>query len=191
MTGLADRARDPIANLSGGMRRRLDLARALLHRPELVLLDEPTTGIDPGERRALWDALRQSRDAGVTVVLATNDLAEADAVCDAVAFAREGRVLATGNPTELKRGLAAESLHLTWASPAESQLAAVANLPGVSTVTADRDTVRVTARDASALIPALFATAPGQVRAVSLQPTSLEDAYFRIVGQRSREGGAP
>ncbi|MBA4180277.1 MAG: hypothetical protein C0506_06765 [Anaerolinea sp.] len=182
--GLSDRAGELTGNLSGGMRRRLEMCRALLHNPELLLLDEPTTGVDPDERRALWDALLR-RDTGQrTVVLATNDLAEADAVCDLVAFIQAGRVIATGTPAALKQGLRHESVRVGWESPTAEQLRMVAEWAGGSEVTRDGGFVRITVDDASTFVPRLFTLAPGAIRSVTIEKASLEDAYFRHVTRR-------
>ena len=181
--GLSERAADPIANLSGGMRRRLDMARALLHEPELLILDEPTTGVDPDERRALWAALLGSERGSRTILLATNDLSEADAVCDRVAFLRDGRVVATGTPAELKRNLRKEALRVSWEASA-GQLAEVAGWSATGDVARDGETLHLTVDDATTFIPQLFAYAPGEIRSVSIQPATLEDAYFQHVGRR-------
>ncbi|MGH2718656.1 MAG: ABC transporter ATP-binding protein [Actinomycetota bacterium] len=100
LAGLEDRASDRVSALSGGMRRRLGLARATLHRPRLLLLDEPTLGVDIENRHAIWGHVRQLRSEGVTVVLSTNYLDEAEALCDRVAL-REGRQVAQGVPAKL------------------------------------------------------------------------------------------
>jgi len=184
--GLAERTRDPVASLSGGMRRRLEMARALLHDPELLLLDEPTTGVDPEERRALWSALLERERGERSIVIATNDLAEADSVCDAVAFIQAGRVVAHGSPAELKRGLRKEALRVTWEEPTEAQLAAVRAWPGAGEVTLADGVVHISVDDASAFAPRLFELAPGAIRAVSIDTSTLEDAYFQHVGQRAR-----
>jgi ABC-2 type transport system ATP-binding protein len=182
--GLADRSGDATASLSGGMRRRLEMARALLHSPQLLLLDEPTTGVDPEERRALWNALLGEARGQRTLLLATNDLAEADAVCDRVAFIQAGRVVASGSPEELKRGLRRESLRVTWPAASEAALAQVGLWPGAGAVTRDGETVHITADAASQLVPRLFDLAPGEIRAVSIETSSLEDAYFQYVTSR-------
>lgn len=184
--GLADRAKDQVATLSGGMRRRLEIARALMHDPELLLLDEPTTGVDAGERRALWDGLRGSGDR--TVLLASNDLAEADSVCDLVAFIDAGRMVVTGSPAELKRGLRKESVHLVWPSVKAQDVATISSWPGIGDVTVDGDTVQLTADDASALVPRLFELVPGAIRGLTIREASLEDAYFRYVRGREAVG---
>ncbi len=182
--GLADRANDLISRLSGGMRRRLEVARALVHDPELLLLDEPTTGIDPDERRNLWTALLGSARQSRTVLLATNDLSEADSVCEQVAFLREGTVVASGTPAELKTGLRRESVAVEFADAGASELDLLVTLPGAGEITFDGDIVRITCDDASLLIPRLFALVPGRIRAISVRPSTLEDAYFQHVGRR-------
>jgi ABC-2 type transport system ATP-binding protein len=184
--GLGERAFDPVSQLSGGMRRRLEVARALLHRPELLLLDEPTTGVDAEERSVLWHALLGG-ERRPTVLLATNDLVEADAVCTRVAFLQAGRILAEGTPAELKAGLRRESIRIGWKQPAPAQIAQLASWPGVGDVDVveDEGTIVVTADDASTLIPRLFELAPGAIHSVAVAPASLEDAYFQHVRRRS------
>ncbi|MCC6382480.1 MAG: ABC transporter ATP-binding protein [Dehalococcoidia bacterium] len=183
--GLADRVHDPVATLSGGMRRRLEVARAILHNPRLLLLDEPTTGVDPDERRALWEALLGRQRHGRTVLLATNDLAEADAVCDHVAFLQAGRVVATGTPRDLKSALRRESVRVQWASPSPAQLAAIRAWPGTGELSLDGGDLHVTVDDAAAFVPRLFSLAPGTIRSVSIRQSSLEDAYFQHVSRRA------
>lgn len=182
--GLSDRASDAIAKLSGGMRRRLEVARALIHDPALLLLDEPTTGIDPDERRNLWSALLGPARGSRTIVLATNDLAEADTVCEQVAFLRAGRVVATGSPEELKSGLRRESVVVETLPDRPLNPAVVSVLPGAGEVTFSDDGFRVTCDDASALIPKLFELSPGAIRSVVVHGSTLEDAYFQHVGRR-------
>ncbi|GIW13272.1 MAG: daunorubicin resistance protein DrrA family ABC transporter ATP-binding protein [Tepidiforma sp.] len=185
--GLAGRASDRISALSGGMRRRLEVARALLHRPELLLLDEPTTGVDPEERRLLWETVRAER-GGATVLLATNDLHEADAVCDVVAFVRAGRVVATGSPAELKRNLRRQTVRVELAPGREDAAARVAEAAGGEGVTQANGELMVTTDDAAALAPRLFAAAGDAIRGLRIEEASLEDAYFQYV--RRRAGGS-
>jgi ABC-2 type transport system ATP-binding protein len=182
--GLAGRAKEPIASLSGGMRRRLEVVRALLHSPELLVLDEPTTGVDAEERALLWEALKRS-SADVTILLATNDLAEADAVCDRVAFIQSGKVVACGTAAELKRGLRRESVHISWPGATDQQIAAVASWPGSGEVTRDGAKVMVTTDDASVFVPKLFEFAPGEIQSVAIAAASLQDAYFQHVRRRA------
>jgi ABC-2 type transport system ATP-binding protein len=188
--GLAERTNDAISSLSGGMRRRLDMARALLHNPDLLILDEPTTGVDPDERRALWGALLGKERGHRTILLATNDLSEADTVCDQVAFLRDGRVVASGAPDDLKRGLRREAVQVEWTADG-AQLEELTRWPGVGEVSAAGGTLHVTVDDAATFVPKLFALAPGSIRSVTVHPATLEDAYFRHVGRRTAPSGAP
>jgi ABC-2 type transport system ATP-binding protein len=117
-------ARQRASRLSGGLRRRLDLARALIHRPSVLFLDEPTTGLDPQSRAALWDRLRALRDAGTTVFITTQYLEEADRLCDRVAIIDVGEFAAEGTPADLKAGIGTPGptlddvfLHYTGARP--------------------------------------------------------------------------
>lgn len=181
--GLAVRAKDAIGTLSGGMRRRLEVARALLHRPELLLLDEPTTGVDPEERRLLWQAVLEGRE-GATVVLATNDLHEADAVCSAVAFIQRGRVVAVGSPTELKRGLRRQAVRVDVEGSGEGLAERIAGLPGAGEVAVRDGELLVTTDDATRLVPEIFAAAGASIRAIRIDAASLEDAYFQYVERR-------
>lgn len=181
--GLATRARDAIGTLSGGMRRRLEVARALLHGPELLLLDEPTTGVDPEERRLLWQAVLEGRE-GATVLLATNDLHEADAVCTEVAFVQRGKVVATGTPGELKRGLRRQAVRVELDETSEQVVQRIAALAGAGEVAVRNGELLVTTDDATRLVPEIFAAAGPAIRAIRIDAASLEDAYFQYVERR-------
>ncbi|WP_322797450.1 ABC transporter ATP-binding protein [Tepidiforma sp.] len=181
--GLAARAKDAIGTLSGGMRRRLEVARALLHRPKLLLLDEPTTGVDPEERRLLWQAVLEGRE-GATVLLATNDLHEADAVCTEVAFVQRGKVVATGTPAELKRGLRRQAVRVELDETSEQVVQRIAALAGAGEVAVRNGELLVTTDDATRLVPEIFAAAGSAIRAIRIDAASLEDAYFQYVERR-------
>lgn len=186
--GLGTRANDRVGSLSGGMRRRLEVVRALLHQPELLLLDEPTTGIDAEERSVLWREILDGV-AGTTVLLATNDLHEADAVCANVAFLQAGKVVASGTPAALKAGLRRESVRIELSQSEGDARARIAAIPGAGEVATDGETLIVTTDDASSFVPRLFEAAPGAIRGVRISTASLEDAYFQHVRRRS-EGSA-
>ena len=113
---LVDAARQQFSSFSGGMRRRLDLAMSLVTSPDLLFLDEPTTGLDPRSRIALWDVVRRLADTGVTIFLTTQYLEEADRLADTLAVIDHGRIIARGTPEELKRGVAGQRIELTFDS---------------------------------------------------------------------------
>ena len=124
--GLSDAADTRVKAYSGGMRRRLDLAISMIARPALLFLDEPTTGLDPRSRAQLWDVVRSSADQGVTVLLTTQYLEEADQLADTVAVLHHGRIVAQGSPAELKRGgRNLDEVFLTLTESAESGITPV------------------------------------------------------------------
>lgn len=146
--GIAGRARTPFAGLSGGERQRLFLVLALLNRPRLVILDELTQGLDPAARRGVWAAVDQLRQSGVTVLLVTHELAEAEALCDRVFAMRAGRVLDQGTPAELIARHAGQaiirfSLPVTDDATTAAALQQLNRLPEVQSVTRTDQTVRV------------------------------------------------
>jgi len=178
---LADRARSFVRTLSGGMKRRLELARALLPRPELLLLDEPTTGLDPDSEHALWQHLLQINREGVTVVLSTNKVGEADRHCDTVAFIHGGRMTARGTPADLKANLKHDAV---WAEGGFTQpiVDKLRFLPGVGLLTWAPPVLHATVDSASTFVPRLFQEAGGAITSVRLREATLEDAYFATVG---------
>jgi len=108
--GLWDRKDTPVEHLSGGMRRRLLIARGLMHRPAVVFMDEPTVGLDPQARRMIWGLIESLKRSGITILLTTHYIEEADALCDRVAIMRAGRIIALDRPAVLKEGVGRFSL---------------------------------------------------------------------------------
>ena len=188
---LADRKDARIAELSGGMAQRLMVARALVHRPRILFLDEPTSGIDPQTRLALWDTLRALHADGQTILLTTHYMEEAEALCERVAIVDHGKVLALGTPAELKERLGADTLiTLTLAEPAPKLLAKIEKLPAVDHVEESGDTVRVYAADAAGLLAdvVLLASKSGvRVTDASSQPPTLEAVFLALTGRDLRE----
>jgi ABC-2 type transport system ATP-binding protein len=185
---LADRAGDATGALSGGMGRRLELARALVSSPGLLVLDEPTVGLDPDSRRRFWSDLGASNEAGTTILVATNDVAEADRYCRTVAFLDRGRVVAEGAPADLKRDLKKDSVRLDFPDPPEGLFDAVARWPGVGRVTVAPSSVHVTVDSASSFVPRLFEACGNGIRSIRIEESTLEDAYFQIVGRPLSDG---
>lgn len=190
--GLADRERAATATLSGGLKRRLELARALLTEPDLILLDEPTLALDPDSRLALWQHLTEANAAGRTLLLATNDVHEAERYCDRVALIAEGRVVAEGTPADLKRGLRHDAVRVEWqgGGAAPDDIATIERWPGVGAVRLAGAVSHVTVDQASPFLARLFQECGSRVHGVQVEASTLEDAYFQIVG-RGIAGGAP
>lgn len=197
---LADRSDAMPMAISGGMAQRLQIARAVAHRPQLLLLDEPTAGLDPQSRLALWELVRDLRDDGLTVVLSTHYMEEADALCDRVAIIDHGRILVIDTPTALKdehgKGLAIE---IGLAEPAGAAVrAALSDVPGVTQVEdaaaspgreADGRTLRLAATRTDGLVGLLVAAvAPhATLRDLSVSDTTLESVFIGLTGRDLRE----
>ena len=190
--GLSDKADTRTSNLSGGQKQRLALALALLHDPEIVLLDEPTTGLDPVARRGLHDVVRGLRSEGRTVLLTTHYIEEAELLCDRVVVLNGGRVVADGTPFELlERASGETTLWIAAEGPFDPQtlVAAGATLAG-----REKDHLMFVTRDPAAVVVALGdVLRAGGVKLVDLRmrrPT-LEDVYLELVGPAAREIGLP
>ncbi len=186
---LLDAADRPAGKYSGGMQRRLDIALGLLHRPTVLFLDEPTTGLDPEARATLWEQITAlARNEGVTVMLTTHYLDEADALADHVAIIDHGRVAASGTPEELKRELHGDTLRLELESDVDVALAVTALAPLEVTVTGR--VLRARTPDGAAALPqALSALAAREltVSAATVARPSLDDVYLHHAGRSLRE----
>jgi len=175
-----------IATYSGGMRRRLDLATALIHNPEIVFLDEPTTGLDPQGRVAVWDEIRRlNREDGLTVFLTTQYLEEADSLADRVGIIDRGRLVAEGTPNELKERLGDDVIVARVASDPAVARDVLATLPGITGVEARGNEVYVrTERGSEMISPVAVALAARRIDVVELalrRPT-LDDVFVELTG---------
>lgn len=188
--GLADRASDSVDSLSGGMRRRLELARAVLHEPEVVLLDEPSLGLDPESKARFWRLLQAINADGATILVATNDVSEAEKYCRRVAFLEHGRLIAEGPPAALKRDLRRDSVRVEWPGAPGDLAQTLAGWEGVGGVTCAPPVVHATVDDASVFVPSLFRIADGAIEAIRIHESTLEDAYFQLVGESLNGAGA-
>lgn len=180
--GLSDRADDAVSTLSGGLERRADLARGLLHRPRLLLLDEPTTGLDPVARRTFWDALDSLRRQEGTTMLVTTHLMEEAERCDRVAILAEGRLVADGSPATLKAELGDETLWLDTDAPAELQ-DRIQTQFGLDT-TIIGSTVQVAHSDAPRLLASLYDALGDLITSATVRPPTLEDVFIARAGFR-------
>ncbi|MEO6028033.1 MAG: ABC transporter ATP-binding protein [Candidatus Binatia bacterium] len=184
-TGLAERAREPTGGFSGGMKRRLNLACGVLHRPALVLLDEPTIGVDPQSRERIFGMLEELQRAGTALLHTTHDLDEAESVCRRVVIIDRGRIVAAGTPTELVTrtlGCAQEIVVALDRAPAEAVLP-----PGASV---DGQTVRMTVTSLGADLPALVGRlrdAGYGVVDVRVMRPDLSAVFLHLTGRELRE----
>jgi daunorubicin resistance ABC transporter ATP-binding subunit len=191
--GLSDAAGRLVRGYSGGMRRRLDLAAALVHRPPVLFLDEPTTGLDPGSRFRLWDAVRDLARAGTTVLLTTQYLEEADALADQVVIIADGRVAETGTPAQLKERFGSVVFTLGFAGP-EDALAASRQLAMADYRTEAHEAgLQVRSDSGSGVLPRVI-RALGQVHepvSVGVHEPTLDDVFLALTGQvaASQAGG--
>jgi ABC-2 type transport system ATP-binding protein len=190
LTEVADRM---VGTLSGGQQRRLDVLLGVLHRPDLVFLDEPSTGLDPQSRDNLWRHVRALRDRhGATVFLTTHYLDEADALCDRIMVIDNGKIAAEGTPDELKRRVAGDLVTLTVSDP-DLVATIAARLPGATTPAVIGDSVAFRVPHGSTALPGLLRDlADHQVTVTSIQthrPT-LDDVFLTLTGRSLREGTA-
>jgi ABC-2 type transport system ATP-binding protein len=189
-------ARRKVSDLSGGQRRRLDVALGLVHAPRLLFLDEPSTGLDPHNRANLWEhILRLRAQHDMTVVLTTHYLDEADSMAERVVVVDDGQVIADDTAAGLKHTLAGDRLVLTAADPVEAAALAevVARAPGARDLEVDGDAVRARVADAPSALPGVLAEAAVRgirvARAEGHQPT-LDDVFLTLTGRSLRDEGA-
>lgn len=185
--GMSERAKDRVETFSGGMRRQVELAKALLHGPELLILDEPSVGLDPGARRDFRERLaRLQKDDGVTIVLTTHYMEEADC-CDHVVILDEGRIVAAGTPGELTRSIGGDCVRVRT-EDAESLCDQIRAKFGGSPTTVDGQ-VRVECEKGHEFITQLMEAFGESIRAVTLSKPTLEDVFVDRTGHRFRSNG--
>jgi len=194
---LAERAAAPVMALSGGMAQRLMAARAVMHRPDVLFLDEPTAGLDPQSRIALWEILSELHTDGQTIVLTTHYMEEADELCSRLAIIDQGRIIAMGTPPELKESVGAETIVTVTADGDIDELAKLLE-SGLTQAThatvqkgrGKRDAVLLGVSDTDRLLPAVIDLADQNgfaVRDLSVDVPSLEDVFIQLTGKDLRE----
>lgn len=187
--GLSDRSGELTEKLSGGLRRRVELAKGLLHSPQLLLLDEPSTGLDPAARSDLWRYLRSLRDEhGTTILLTTHYLDEADGA-DRVAILHEGNLVALGHPDELRAGVGGDSITIETSDPAA--LSQAIDQKFSLAARAVDQAVRLEVPDGHHWIARLVEAFPGQITAIRLGKPTLEDVFIARTGHRFWREGSP
>jgi ABC-2 type transport system ATP-binding protein len=190
LVGLLPRRHDRVATYSGGMKRRLNLACSLLHAPRLLLLDEPTVGVDPQSRDRIFDAIRELARGGKTILYTTHYMEEAERLCDRIIIMDEGRIVAAGTIGELLRIVGmGEVIELSGSGEVLGD-GRLASVPGVSKIERGERSIRIFVESAARALPAiaaLVATAGEKLRAVQIYPVDLERVFMHLTGKQLRD----
>jgi ABC-2 type transport system ATP-binding protein len=179
--GLADRANDTVEQLSGGLARRGEIAKGLLHKPAVLLMDEPSTGLDPGARRDLWGHLAALKKQGLAILLTTHLIEEGDR-CDRLAILNHGKIVAAGTPDALKKKIGGDIISIQ-AENAAALAAEIKTRFNMAPVVLN-DLVRLEKEDGHKFIPALVEAFPGVIRSVTVGKPTLEDVFVHETGRR-------
>ncbi|MGH9357219.1 MAG: ATP-binding cassette domain-containing protein [Terriglobia bacterium] len=189
---LADWANKPVRTFSGGMRRRLEIARGLVHEPKIFFLDEPTSGLDPVSRVAVWEMLEQlKRERDLTILLTTHYLEEADKLCNRVAIVDHGKLVALDSPMKLKASIPGNNvLEVSFSSIPEGWIEALRRLPEVQSVSGADQMFRITSNNGPVTTVNLFEAARRNsvsVSSLSVQSTTLDDVFVHYTGRQLRD----
>jgi ABC-2 type transport system ATP-binding protein len=193
--GLTDRARDLPKEFSGGMKRRLNFGCGVVHKPKVLLLDEPTVGVDPQSRAKLFDLVEAERDAGACILYTTHYMEEAERLCNSLAIIDHGKIIAEGTVNELKAQLGArDALQLSGSFPVDETKSAISSLkPSIADLeilNQDDETLLLTLSQASQHLPIIFeaiSSAGGSVSETSLRSPNLETLFLLLTGKELRE----
>jgi ABC-2 type transport system ATP-binding protein len=182
----------PVKNLSGGMRRRVEIARGLVHEPRIFFLDEPTTGLDPVSRVAVWEMLRKIKsERDLTVLLTTHYMDEADKLCDRIAIVDHGELKALDSPLKLKTSIPGQnSLEVSFSAVPAGWIERLQHLPEVQSVSSQDDIFRISTRNGPATTLALMEEAARSdigVQSLSVQSTTLDDVFVHYTGRGLRD----
>ncbi len=187
---LSERKKDKVGGYSTGMRKKLEIALALLHQPEVIFMDEPTIGLDANVRRMLWDLITGvNREFGVTVLLTSHYIEEADRLCDRVSIINQGKFVASGTPTELKSRVKEDFIELDTSESVTAEK--LSSIPGVSQVSSEGRTWRLRVASAEEVLPNLFhALKTDGIRRINVEKPSLESVFIDITGTRIDQAGS-
>jgi ABC-2 type transport system ATP-binding protein len=185
---LEERKDDRVGTFSGGMKRRLALARALLHNPQLIYLDEPTLGVDVQARRAIWDYILALRDQGKTVLITTNYLEEAQVLCERLAIIDRGKLIAVDTPDHLKQSYGGSMIELDTAHPMQ-EIEAIRALPGVKDVVQDRTHLTITTQGIGNIVPQIIniVSQEDELRDIAMREPNLDEIFLRLTGTALRD----
>ncbi len=202
LVALEDAADKRVSTYSGGMKKRLDLATSLIHSPKILFLDEPTTGLDPQSRAAIWSHLKRlNKEDGITIFLTTQYLEEADKLCDRLSIIDHGQIVAQGTPEELKREIAADAVSLTIADGRETAnddhaiseaRQILRRMSGVTEVIYSNDGLTVYGKNGAFMIPEIVRaldSAQLKISTISVSTPTLDDVFLKHTGRRIRSEG--
>ncbi len=183
-----------VKTYSGGQRRRLDVALGIVHQPEVLFLDEPSTGLDPQNRANLWDHVRALRDRGTTIFLTTHYLEEADALCDRLVIMDHGEIVVEGTPRDLKRQVAGESVIIAFRHDGMGEPAArlLGSQDYVREINGDGDELRLYVDEGSTALPQILRVLDGEgigIKSINLSEPTLDDVFLRQTGRSLRDAG--
>jgi ABC-type multidrug transport system ATPase subunit len=189
LMNLWERRKDAVRTFSGGMKRRLALARALLHDPDVILFDEPTLGVDVQGRHALWEHIEAQRAAGKTFVVSTNNMAEADALCDRLVIIDHGQTIALDTPEKLKADLGRDIVTLRTTPPIDDPEALFSGLGVQALSRPEPDRLRLEVRDAESIVGEIVSrmTRKHRLESVQIARPSLDDVFLHHTGRGLRE----
>jgi ABC-2 type transport system ATP-binding protein len=192
IAGLTDRAKDRVTTYSGGMKRRLEIVRSILHRPKVLLLDEPTVALDPQSRETVWEYIGKiSKEHGITTLVTTHYMEEADRLCDRIAIVDHGKLVALDSPAALKSALGGDRLELVVADGDATTVAErLETLSDVLGVTATPTTLSIRLREPATTIPSIMheiADANMRVARMDHKPSSMQDVFLKQTGRTARD----
>ena len=186
---LSEKAKASVRTLSGGLAQRVQIARAIAHNPEVLFLDEPSAGLDPQTRLALWDIIRELRQRGITIVLTTHYMEEADQLCGQVAIIDHGKILVSGTPEELKNSVGAQRVFQLQLqnSSSDGLRERLGTLPGVTSVEGADAGLVVFTDGRGGLLPEIVGVAGDNLRDISVSETTLESVFIKLTGRDLRD----
>jgi ABC-2 type transport system ATP-binding protein len=186
---LTERAKSSVRALSGGLAQRVQIARAVAHNPEVLFLDEPSAGLDPQTRLALWDIIRELRQRGTTIVLTTHYMEEADQLCGRVAIIDHGKILVSGTPEELKNSVGAQRVFQLQLqdSSVDGLRGRLGTLPGVTSVEASAAGLIVFTDGRGGLLPEIVSVTGDNLCDISVSETTLESVFIKLTGRDLRD----
>jgi ABC-2 type transport system ATP-binding protein len=187
---LSDRKKDKVGTYSTGMRKKLEIALALLHQPSVIFMDEPTIGLDPNTRRSLWELIHGvNKEFGITILLTSHYIEEADALCDQISIIDQGKFVASGSPKDLKAKVKADFVELETSEDVDE--VKLRSIPGVSEVRSQGRAWILQVASAEEVLPHIFSTLKTEgIRRINVEKPSLETVFLNITGKRIDQGGS-